>query len=127
MVNRNRGKYYTPMSLDELVQYCLDNRVEQVGNCLLYTRSLSGNGYAQVIWKGKAFRLHRLVCEWKHGPTLLAGKDAYAIHRCGNRRCINPDHLAWADAKINGEDERWHRLQDQLNAMFPHRVRKGSN
>lgn len=57
-----------------------------------------GGGYG--AYKNKA--VHRLVCEMAHGP---APKDKqFALHSCHNRRCCNPDHLRWGDARDNHND-----------------------
>lgn len=50
--------------------------------------------------KRKAYDLHRVVCERRHGPL----GDLFAIHTCDNKMCINPDHLRPGTSKDNAQD-----------------------
>ena len=98
------------MTLDELVRWYLAHRVEQAGDCLLFTGHCGSAGYPKVQWNGHTHSLHRLVCEWQHGPTLFEGRQSHAMHRCGNKRCINPKHLEWGDAVMNRQDMLRHAI-----------------
>ncbi len=49
---------------------------------------------------------HRYVCTLAHGPAINA--DDEAAHDCGNKLCINPDHLYWADPITNMADAKAH-------------------
>lgn len=56
-------------------------------------QGLSKDGYAVVRWGKKPVRevaLHRAVLEAKSGAQLGV---QHAHHICGNRLCVNPDHL----------------------------------
>lgn len=70
------------------------DRVE-VGDCWVYTGSLTRGGYAQArVWSGhKQSRkryAHRVVYEALVGPI----PDGMELdHLCRNRACVNPDHL----------------------------------
>lgn len=71
-------------------------------SCVIWPYSKSHNGYAQTQWKGKIQRVNRVVCEMAHGP---APKDKpLALHTCGNRACINANHLYWGDWSDNYAD-----------------------
>ena len=72
------------------------------------------NGYPKVTWRGKDYALHRLVCEWKHGPTLFQGRQSHAMHECGNKECVNPDHIRWGDARMNYADAVRHGTATHL-------------
>lgn len=73
-----------------------------VGECWIY--NVDCKLYPQVSVGGTTKRLHRVVCEEKHGPPPF--KRAMAIHSCDNKRCINPDHLSWGTAKRNTLEAR---------------------
>ncbi len=83
---------------------------EPNSNCILWTKSTTENGYAQINWKGRAHQAHRLVWEEANGP--IPPKHEIC-HRCDIRCCINLDHL-WlgthddnmADMKAKGRSTR---------------------
>lgn len=70
--------------------------------CLIWPFSCSTPGYGQGTQGGKTFLAHRLMCELVHGkaPTMAH----HAAHSCGNRRCVNPDHLSWKTQSANQLD-----------------------
>ena len=87
-------------SLVELVRWYLDNAVVREGECLTFEGHIGNNGYAKITWNGKDRNLHRLVCEATHGaPT--GSRSCPATHSCGNKRCINPEHLSWGTPRSN--------------------------
>lgn len=59
------------------------------------------NGYGQVRYKGKTAYAHRVAWELANG-TIENG--AYVLHRCDNRKCVNPDHLFLGSFNDNMED-----------------------
>ena len=63
-------------------------------------------GYAQARLEGKMRLVHRYVCEKIHGAPPSAG--LHAAHSCGNRRCVNPMHIAWKTPLENAADKVLH-------------------
>ena len=62
--------------------------------------SFSSNGYG-MMWTGVANRrVHRLLKEALEGPS-----DLKALHGCGNKLCVNPDHVYFGTQKENVEDQ----------------------
>lgn len=60
------------------------------------------DGYPEKRIAGKTVRLHRAALEQKLGRRIRPG--LYALHTCGNRWCIEPDHLYEGTHQQNMED-----------------------
>lgn len=71
--------------------------------CHEYTGYLTPTGYADVIFKGKVWKVHRLVWVHLHGP-IARWPRAVVLHSCDNRKCINPDHLSLGTQQDNIRD-----------------------
>lgn len=59
------------------------------------------NGYGQVRNDYKAYYAHRMAWELVNGPI---PEGNYVLHRCDNRRCVNPDHLFLGSFDDNMQD-----------------------
>ncbi len=74
--------------------------------CIKWPFSYAPNGYPRIKDGYVSRGAHRVMCETVHGPR---PKDKeHAAHSCGNRWCINPNHLRWATAKENHSDRKAH-------------------
>jgi hypothetical protein len=58
--------------------------------CWLWLGALNSKGYGSAGVNGKVVSVHRLAYELTHGE-IPTGHDIH--HRCGVRRCCNPEHL----------------------------------
>src|SRR5262245_59768516 len=78
----------TSLSYDDdvLDRYCLD---EETG-CWNWTGRLM-RGYGQCKVRGQEWVLAQRVFYTHHVGPIPEGLDIH--HRCGNRRCVNPEHL----------------------------------
>ena len=63
-------------------------------------------GYGKVLFEGRVWKAHRLMCVMVHGEPSPANLDA--AHICGNHNCVNPRHLRWATRKENCADKVMH-------------------
>ena len=69
-------------------------KVEQVGECWLWTGSTTGKGRmcsvsVQTVAGGITGSVNRILYE-SHGGSIPEG---YVLHHtCNNSRCVNPDH-----------------------------------
>lgn len=78
----------------------LDRSITE-GDCLLWTGTCSGDGYAFGYFYGKMYRVHQLVYE-AYKELIPAGYDV--CHSCDKPKCINPDHLFLGTARSNAVD-----------------------
>jgi hypothetical protein len=69
-----------------------------------YKTGTSGYGYAYI---GKRYySASRLMCILAHGEPYLIWNEA--AHSCGNRWCVNPNHLSWKNKRGNAADRLAH-------------------
>lgn len=78
--------------------------------CVEWTGYVNPNGYGQITLPsalrnipalGRITTAPRAACWLAHGDRPA---DAYVLHSCDNRWCINPEHLRWGDAYENAQD-----------------------
>lgn len=73
--------------------------------CWEWQASVHPLGYGRFSYNGKTEQAHRM-------SALLSGKiqqlkatrDTYVLHKCHNRKCVNPDHLYVGTQKDNVRD-----------------------
>ena len=68
--------------------------------CRLWTAWLQA-GYGRIRYKHMCLSAHTTICEVTHGPR---PEGKIARHLCGNKACVNADHLVWGTPKTNAHD-----------------------
>lgn len=83
--------------------------VPGIGSCWQWTASLLKTGYGQftICVGGKRKNAHapRVAWELVNGP-IVGG--LWVLHRCDNRRCVNPDHL-WLGTNDDNVKDMWRK------------------
>lgn len=71
--------------------------VERRKSCWIWQGSVNSNGYGQMSLNGGMISTHRASYQAFVGPI---GTDT-VHHECGEKRCVNPDHLSRATMREN--------------------------
>lgn len=74
--------------IDRYCKYLPDNLNEN--NCWEWKGCLDTYGYGMFNYKKKTCKAHRLMYEIHYAIEL---KDLHCLHKCNNRKCVNPLHL----------------------------------
>lgn len=69
--------------------------------CHEWMGCLAKNGYGMLHLNGKTAFAHRVAFELANGQIM---GNAYVLHRCDNRKCVNPDHLFLGSFQDNMDD-----------------------
>lgn len=78
-----------------------------MNDCIEWTGAIDTHGYGQLYMKlngtRKLYRAHRMSFWMCHGVN---PEGQMVLHKCHNRKCINPEHLYLGDHKQNMADRK---------------------
>ncbi len=77
------------------------DKVNKTDNCWEWNAGLFESGYGAFNFNGNAVTAHRLSYE------LIFGKitnELHVLHKCDNRKCVNPEHLYLGTQLDNARD-----------------------
>jgi hypothetical protein len=72
------------------------------GDCWEWTASIQSKGYGCISVEGKIKLAHRVAYEIASDEEVPDGM--MVLHRCDNRRCVNPSHLFLGSNQDNVDD-----------------------
>lgn len=85
---------YKPLAAerDDVVQRLLVRSESTDTGCIQWSGAVGPDGYGIVHWAGQQWKAHRAMWTARIGPLPVDG-DMTIDHLCGNRRCVNVDHM----------------------------------
>lgn len=70
--------------------------------CIWWKGIIGSDGYPVLNVGGKQYRVSRLLCLIYHGLVFSSGYSA--LHKCGNKSCVNQEHLYVGTQAENNRD-----------------------
>lgn len=94
-------------------------------DCWPWLAGTNSNGYGMFNWclgqDDNGRKYYRNILAHRLSYMLKCGnipEDAFILHRCNNRLCINPDHLYVGTAQDNADDLKKFRANKKKNEQL---------
>lgn len=98
-----RFKMDHTLSLEQRFAFWLKRCKKKPSECWEWPSLINDHGYGILFFHYRRYRAHRISWRIAKG-SIPVGK--FVLHRCDNRRCINPRHLWLGNHQDNMDDMR---------------------
>lgn len=99
--------------------------MKKTDSCWIWTAGLFPSGYGSISIDDRTYKVSRVVYELAHGKF---DKKLSVLHRCDNKKCVNPKHLFLGTHRDNMNDmvkkERQSRGEDSRSKLTEKQVKK---
>jgi len=98
---------------------------ESVHRCWFTTWKVNGRGHTQFKYKNVKYLAHRVMAFAQGEPPYTyqpydATTKIDASHLCGDRKCVNPNHLVLENTLINQTRDCCRMFKDKQGYFCPH-------